>query len=248
MDLSEPSRIPPVHPSETAASTKKRRRPWERRHPCRRESHSATQTLVYPGMPASFGRTQPCSVHHLPPARQRSQNTPRPVESGIENPRSRTGRQCCRRSQESTSERSEPAKPNYASGSPPEDAGHGACWLRDPRIGEIVEDTLLRFDPERYRLIAWCIMPNHVHTLIEPAPNQSLEKVVHSWKSFTATAANKILHRKGAFWFREYHDRFIRDDAHLAKAVEYIEQNPVKAGLVAEASKWRFSSAFKKAA
>ena len=48
-----------------------------------------------------------------------------------------------------------------------EDAGHGACWLRQPAIAKLVEDALLYFDGARYRQIAWCIMPNHVHTLIE---------------------------------------------------------------------------------
>jgi REP element-mobilizing transposase RayT len=48
-----------------------------------------------------------------------------------------------------------------------EDSGKGACYLRDERIARLVEDALKRFNGERYRLIAWCIMPNHVHVLIE---------------------------------------------------------------------------------
>jgi REP element-mobilizing transposase RayT len=135
-----------------------------------------------------------------------------------------------------------------------EDAGHGECWLRDPRIGEIVETALLHFDGQRYRLIAWCIMPNHVHGLIETwdrwpegggAPSPLHSGILHSWKSYTATEANKILNRTGAFWFREYHDCYIRDENHFAKVVEYIEQNPVKAGLVKSAADWGFSSAAK---
>ena len=45
---------------------------------------------------------------------------------------------------------------------------------------------------------------------------------------------------------REYHDRYIRNEAHLAAAVEYVENNPVKAGLVASKNKWRWSSAWKR--
>ena len=125
-----------------------------------------------------------------------------------------------------------------------EDSGHGACWLREPRIAEIVEGALLHFDQERYRLLAWCVMPNHVHTLIATVTGHPLDKVVHGWKSFTASKANEELRRSGTFWFREYHDRFIRDQNHLHKVVAYIEGNPVAAGLVAQPEDWRFGSAF----
>ena len=125
-----------------------------------------------------------------------------------------------------------------------EDAGHGACWLRDPCIAALVEDALLHFDGQRYRLIAWCIMPNHVHVLAETREEWPLAAIVHSWKSFTAHRASVILNHSGDFWFREYFDRFIRDDRHFAAAVGYIEMNPVKAGLVARAEEWRWSSAW----
>ncbi len=126
-----------------------------------------------------------------------------------------------------------------------EDAGHGACYLGDQRIAALVENTLLHFDDRRYRLIAWCIMPNHVHALIETRREWPLSSLVHSWKSYTAQRANQILNRRGDFWFREYHDRFIRDDRHLAGAVEYIEENPVEAKLVSAREQWRWSSAWR---
>jgi hypothetical protein len=77
------------------------------------------------------------------------------------------------------------------------DRGEGACHLADPRIAEIVEDALLRFDGERYRLIAWCVMPNHVHVVIETTTRYSLGCIVHAWKSFTAKGANRVLGRGG---------------------------------------------------
>lgn len=125
-----------------------------------------------------------------------------------------------------------------------EDAGHGACWLRDERIAKLVEDALLHFDGQRYRLIAWCIMPNHVHAMIETFERWGLDSILHSWKSFTAHRANELLGRSGEFWMREYFDRFIRDEQHYQNAVAYIENNPVKARLVAEADEWRWSSAW----
>lgn len=125
-----------------------------------------------------------------------------------------------------------------------EDAGHGKCWLRDSRIAVLVENALLHFDGQRYRLLAWCIMPNHVHTLIETMPKYSLSQILHTWKSFTALQANRSLVRTGIFWAREYYDRFIRNDRHFTDVLNYIEQNPVKAGLVKNAADWKFSSAY----
>jgi hypothetical protein len=86
------------------------------------------------------------------------------------------------------------------------DAGHGACWLKDPAIARIVEDALLRFDRVRYRLFAWTLMPNHVHVLIDPKPDNVLGDIVSSWKRFSARMANRHLRRSGPFWQDDYWD------------------------------------------
>ena len=122
------------------------------------------------------------------------------------------------------------------------DSGYGACHLRDPRIGRLVEEALLFFDGTRYTMHAWVVMPNHVHALFTPV-RRSLSDILSSWKSFTAKEANKVLVRSGQFWHEDYFDRFIRDAEHYARAIEYIESNPVKAGLCAEAADWPFGSA-----
>ena len=123
------------------------------------------------------------------------------------------------------------------------DAGYGACYLRQPEIGQLVENAMLHFDGKRYHIIAWVVMPNHVHVVIEIIQNHPLDKIMQSWKSFTAHEANTILSRTGRFWFPEYFDRFMRDERHLANVINYIHQNPVKAGLVENAIDWPFSSA-----
>ncbi|NTV26812.1 MAG: transposase [Chlorobiaceae bacterium] len=128
------------------------------------------------------------------------------------------------------------------------DAGMGCGVLRHAEIAELVEEALLRFDGERYRLIAWCIMPNHVHLLIEPLI--SLALIVQRLKSWTARACMEKAVQLGlpipkqGFWMREYWDRFIRNDQHLHQAIDYIHTNPVKAGLCADAEAWRWSSAY----
>jgi REP element-mobilizing transposase RayT len=73
----------------------------------------------------------------------------------------------------------------------------------------------LHFDGQRYRLLAWVVMPNHVHVLIETMTGHTLAAVLHSWKSYTAKEANRLLGRTGDFWQPEYFDRFIRDDRHF---------------------------------
>lgn len=134
------------------------------------------------------------------------------------------------------------------------DAGLGCCALRHPRMAEVMQQTLQIFDGERYRLIAWCIMPNHVHVLIEPAI--SLPKILQSWKSFTGSWAishnaemglgvpRAIGMTKNQFWMREYWDRYIRDEKHFHSTINYIHNNPVKAGLCGEARDWPWSSAY----
>lgn len=84
---------------------------------------------------------------------------------------------------------------------------------------------------------------NHVHTLIEPLEGNPLARIVHSWKSYTAKEANRILGRAGRFWSPEYFDRYIRDERHLVNAISYIHHNPVKAGLAEQPEDWPFSSA-----
>ncbi len=105
------------------------------------------------------------------------------------------------------------------------DKGYGACYLKSNEIAKIVENALKFHDKDKYELIDWVVMPNHVHVLIRVNPNYSLTKIVHSWKSFTANEANKVLKRHGAFWMRDYYDRYIRDDKHYQATIEYIEKN-----------------------
>lgn len=123
------------------------------------------------------------------------------------------------------------------------DKGYGECLLRDPDVGALLVDALQRFDRLRYELHAWVIMPNHVHVLMTPLSGNSLSAILHSWKSFTAKAANQLLERKGAFWLEEYFDRSIRNQKHYNCVVDYIHNNPVKAGLCAVAEDWMLSSA-----
>ena len=110
------------------------------------------------------------------------------------------------------------------------DAGLGHCYLRNPRIAAIAADAVRHFH-DRYRLLAWCVMPNHVHVLFSPLSEFTLSSILQSWKSYSAHQANRALRRSGIFWQREYFDHLVRSESHLLKFANYIEHNPQKAGL-----------------
>lgn len=122
------------------------------------------------------------------------------------------------------------------------DKGHGECVLRNPRVATAVEEVLLRFDGQRYRMAAWVIMPNHLHALFEMWETP-MGQLLKAWKGTSANAPNAILGRDGTFWQVEYWDRYMRDEEHFRKAQHYVEWNPVKAGLARHPAEWLFGSA-----
>lgn len=118
-----------------------------------------------------------------------------------------------------------------------EDSGYGQCFLADSRVADMMEQTLKHDDGKKYDLISYCIMPNHVHVLIRVSEGVSLSSILHTWRSYSAHEANKILGRSGDFWMKDYYDRYIRDARHYTAVVQYIKDNPAKAGLGTQASR-----------
>jgi REP element-mobilizing transposase RayT len=110
-------------------------------------------------------------------------------------------------------------------------AGHGACHLKIPEVAQLVSTALSHFNNVRHILACWCIMPNHVHVIVKPLGDNPLSKILHSWKSFTALEANRLIGRKGAFWEAEYFDHLIQDEDELEQQITYILENPLKAGM-----------------
>ena len=111
------------------------------------------------------------------------------------------------------------------------DAGHGECLLRDPKLARLVGGALAFFEGERVRQVAWVVMPNHVHVLFTPCGEWTLEKLLHSWKSFTSHEMNKFLGRTGERWQVDYFNRIVRNMEHFQNLVRYIRRNPVTAKL-----------------
>jgi putative transposase len=144
------------------------------------------------------------------------------------------------------------------------DRGVGECWLRDHRVALMAEEGLLYFHNQRYELLAWCVMPNHVHVLVD-VQQTPLWKIIQGWKVHVANESRHLLvperrapsrpvpnaendepRRRSALrlkWQREYWDTFMRDEEQEKTAIRYTENNPVKAKLCRTAEEWPFSSA-----
>jgi carbamoyl-phosphate synthase large subunit len=107
------------------------------------------------------------------------------------------------------------------------DSGRGSCLLADPAVASMVESALKHFDGSRYRLHAWCVMPNHVHAVVQPLAGFQLPKIMHSWKSYTSHQIGRT-----DVWQAEYYDHLIRDGDDYDHSLAYVQDNPRKAGLV----------------
>ncbi len=132
----------------------------------------------------------------------------------------------------------------------------GPQWLADERIAQVVHDSLHWGDKRRYHLIAFTILPNHIHAVLLPIweneeeksprePDEKdvyfLAKIMESLKKYTGRIANKILGRKGQFWQHESYDHLIRNKYELKRAVNFTLKNPVKAGLVIRPEFYRWN-------
>lgn len=135
-----------------------------------------------------------------------------------------------------------------------DNAQSGPLWLKDDRIAKEVAESLHYRDGKVYRLDAYCIMANHVHVVFAPLAIQpageaqtnslrynTLASIMQSLKGYTAWKANRLLERSGAFWHHESYDRSVRNTNEWQRIVTYVLNNPVKAGLIKDWKKWRWS-------
>jgi REP element-mobilizing transposase RayT len=121
--------------------------------------------------------------------------------------------------------------------------GRGTRRLADPRAARIVEDAILFGDGRDYELMAWVVMPNHVHVVAKAIGSRTLALITRQWKNLTAIAINRLFGSTGRFWQPEVFDRFLRGPEHRHYAIRYVELNPVTAGLCRSPLDWPFSSA-----
>jgi putative transposase len=115
-------------------------------------------------------------------------------------------------------------------------------WLAESEVAKMVAEAIKYQDGKQYVLNAFCVLPNHVHMMIDVEKSSApLYRILQKLKSYTAIQANKILHRSGAFWHHESYDHVVRDGSEFERIVWYILQNPVKAGLCKTWEDWKWS-------
>jgi len=108
---------------------------------------------------------------------------------------------------------------------------HGQCLLRDPDLSQIVADSLLHFDHDRYHMGDFIVMPNHVHLLAAFTTEERMRKQFNSWLHWTATQINRATNGSGHFWQEEPFDHLVRSNEQYEYLREYIRDNPTKARL-----------------
>lgn len=110
---------------------------------------------------------------------------------------------------------------------------------------DITFDSIKFHAEKKYRLYAGVVMETHVHLVLQPLQEPggvfySIAQIMHSIKSYSANRIQRLLNRKGNIWLGESYDRIVRDDAEFLEKLNYIVNNPVKAGLVAMPEDYRW--------
>lgn len=125
-----------------------------------------------------------------------------------------------------------------------DEARTGPFHLRRPALADMVVEALSYNSSilRHYVLHAFVVMPNHVHLLL--TPEVPLPQLTKSLKGITAKRANRMLALTGSrFWQEESYDHLVRNEGEFQRIRRYIEENPIRAGLVGQASDYRWSSA-----
>ncbi len=117
-----------------------------------------------------------------------------------------------------------------------------ACDLTTPSFARLIVEALRFRNRERYILHEWVIMPDHIHFLVWPMPNEdgffSLSRITGDMKSFLAHQINRAIGRRGAFWQDESFDHVVRSPAEFGRYAQYIVMNPVTEGLAEDPRDW----------
>ena len=129
----------------------------------------------------------------------------------------------------------------------------------DPTFAAIVADACCFWAGRRYDLLAYVVMPSHLHWVFRPIvgpvgavvgqvgnpphARSPRQQIMHTLKRYTARECNRRLGRRGVFWQDESYDHCVRDDDELERIIQYVEFNPVKAGLASRPEEWPYSSA-----
>lgn len=122
-------------------------------------------------------------------------------------------------------------------------ATEGADHLANNAISEIVKESIHFRDERQFELHAYCIMPNHVHILVTNIREEvPFHRVLGSMKANSAKKANEYLGLSGQpFWQEESYDHVVRNGKSFERIIDYILNNPVKAGLARHWQEWPYT-------
>ncbi len=137
-------------------------------------------------------------------------------------------------------------------------SSYGPKWLKEENVAQVVKEIIHFNDNKTYSLICYSIMPNHVHLVFTPVDRSEasiknktvneanasfyiVTKILQDIKSKTALRCNMHLNRSGAFWQHESYDHVVRDEKELKRIIEYVLNNPVKAGLCEKREEWKWN-------
>jgi len=111
----------------------------------------------------------------------------------------------------------------------------------DFEAGCIVARSLSHLDRIGHsKTVAWVLMPDHLHWLVEPAGGSTPAGLMKSLKGYSARRINDLLGRSGRIWQPGFHDHAVREEEDLRVLTRYVVANPVRAGIVDDIGSYPF--------
>lgn len=107
----------------------------------------------------------------------------------------------------------------------------------------VLEEALQFVRRQRAYVLAYAIMPDHLHIVLAPRPGFTISMIMQSIKGFTSRLLNACNGTRGPLWQCSFYDRMIDGEAGLWDTIEYVHENPVAAGLCEIAEAYQYSSA-----
>jgi len=116
-----------------------------------------------------------------------------------------------------------------------------AAILADPTIHDICREVWQNTERYGWHVGRYVLMPDHVHYFCAPFSDEyRLDKFVGKWKEWTAKYVHRRCGRLPPLWQTEFFDRLLRTSESYEEKWEYVRDNPVRAGLVADAGDWPY--------
>jgi len=101
----------------------------------------------------------------------------------------------------------------------------------DWHCGRLLVQALMK-EHQRAQTLAYVVMPDHLHWLMQLKDNATLGGLVRAVKGVSSWQVNKVLNRSGRLWQAGFHDHALREEEDIVATARYLVANPLRAGLV----------------